>query len=106
MTPLLERPPRCAAAAPPTPAAPPPRRADIDHDFWGRPEQEKTARPAFIYDDTTPAADLMGKVAAALAASSMVFRATNATYAAELLAHAKDLWRWGNEKDGAWGPCW
>ena len=54
-----------------------------------------------MYDSTKPAADLMGKVSAALASASMVYRSVNATYAAELLAHAKDLWRWGAEEDGA-----
>jgi hypothetical protein len=92
---------RRSACCAPSDISCPPSRADIDHDFWGRPEQEKTARPAFVYDSTKPAADLMGKVSAALASASMVYRSVNATYAAELLTHAKELWRWGAEKDGA-----
>lgn len=74
--------------------------ADIDHDFWGRPEQMTTARPIYVYDSSTPAADLMGKVAAALASSSLVFRTVDPTFAANLLTHARDLYAWGAEKDG------
>jgi endoglucanase len=73
---------------------------DIDHDFWGRAEQSAGARPAFVYDASKPAPDLMGKVAAALAASSLVFRPTNATFAAKLLSTARELYAWGAEKPG------
>lgn len=73
---------------------------DIDHNYWGRPEQEKTARPAFVYDDTMGASDLLGKVAAALASCSIVWRRQNATIASDFLNHAQDLWKWGNENNG------
>jgi hypothetical protein len=46
------------------------------------------------------ASDMMGKVAAALASSALVWRPINATFSADLLAHAKDLYQWGTEKDG------
>lgn len=68
---------------------------DVDHAYWGRPEQETTARPAYVYDKSTPAADLLGAVSAALASSSQVFKADNATYAAELVQAATELYTWG-----------
>ncbi len=46
------------------------------------------------------AADMMGKVASALASAALVWRPINATFSADLLNHAKDLYQWGTEKDG------
>lgn len=46
------------------------------------------------------ASDLMGKVAAALASSSMVWRDINSTFSTELLTTAKSLYEWGTEKSG------
>jgi endoglucanase len=73
---------------------------DIDHSFWGRAEQQSGSRPAYVYDESKNASDLLGKVAAALAASSVVWRDVNATFAGQLLSHARQLWQWGDEKPG------
>ena len=46
----------------------------IDHAYWGSPEDMTMYRPAFQINETHPGSDLAGEVAAAMAASSMVFR--------------------------------
>jgi len=73
---------------------------DVDHAFWGRADQQKTARPAYVYDASMGASDMMGKVAAALASSALVWRPSNPAFSDDLLTHAKDLYQWGTEKDG------
>lgn len=50
------------------------------------------ARPAYKIDASCGGADLAGETAAAMAASSMVFRPTDAAYADKLLTHAKQLY--------------
>ncbi len=72
----------------------------IDHNFWGRPEEQSGARPAFVYTRKMGAADLFGNVAGALAASAFVLRAEDPAFAAELGAAARDLWAWAAEKPG------
>lgn len=74
--------------------------AEIDHNFWGRAEDEKGLRPAYVYNASMAASDLLGKVSAALASSALVWREINSTYSAELLKHAKELYEWGTERDG------
>jgi hypothetical protein len=60
------------------------------------------SRPAYIWNNSTRQADLLGGVSAALAAASLVFADDNATYAAALLATAKQLWAWGVNSEGAY----
>ena len=74
--------------------------ADIDHDFWGRAEDEHGARPAYVYTGSMAASDLYGKVSAALSSAALIWRNINATYSADLLKHAQELYEWGLEKDG------
>lgn len=73
---------------------------DIDHDYWGRASEQKTKRPAYIYDRSKPAADLMGKVAAALAASSLVWKNEDPGYSRLLLSRAEELWQLGHDRPG------
>src|SRR5262249_42058473 len=64
-----------------------------DHAFWGSAEvvDLKTVRPSFKIDMTCPGSDLAAETAAAMAASSIVFRPTDAAYANTLLSHARQL---------------
>jgi len=74
---------------------------NIDHAYWGRPEEQIGARPAYIYNRTMGASDLYGGVAGALASSSLVFRDNgDRAFADRLLGVAKELYQWGLEKDG------
>ena len=56
-----------------------------DHAWWGPAEVMPMARPAYKIDATCGGSDLAGETAAAMAASSMVFRPTDAAYADTLL---------------------
>ncbi|MFC7549411.1 glycoside hydrolase family 9 protein [Plantactinospora sp. GCM10030261] len=67
-------------------------KGDDDHRWWGPAEVMPMARPAYKIDASCGGADLAGETAAAMAASSMVFRPTDAAYADRLLTHARQLY--------------
>jgi endoglucanase len=66
---------------------------DADHNFWGPAEvvSLKTPRRSFKIDMSCPGSDLAAETAAAMAASSIVFRPTDPGYANTLLTHARQL---------------
>lgn len=61
----------------------------LDHQCWMRPENMKTVRTVLKIDENTPGTEIAAETAAAMAASSIVFRHTNRTYARSLLNKAK-----------------
>jgi len=74
---------------------------NIDHAYWGRPEEQGGPRPAYIYNRTMGASDLYGGVAGALASANLVFRDNNDyAFAKKLLPVAEELYKWGREKEG------
>lgn len=76
-----------------------------DHAFWGPPEVMQMARPSYRIDTSCPGSDLAGETAAAMAASSMVFQSTDASYAATLLNHAKQLYSFADNFRGKYDAC-
>ena len=64
---------------------------DSDHACWMRPEDMTTPRTSFKIDDQHPGSDFAGETAAALAAASIAFRASDASYSNQLLHHAKQV---------------
>jgi endoglucanase len=74
----------------------------IDHNFWGRAEEQNTRRPAYIYKrDSMPASDLYGSVSAALAQASVVFgKEGDPAFARDCLNGALELFKWGDGKPG------
>uniref|UniRef100_A0A1D1ZW54 Endoglucanase n=1 Tax=Auxenochlorella protothecoides TaxID=3075 RepID=A0A1D1ZW54_AUXPR len=78
---------------------------DIDHDYWGRPEEQRGSRPAFRWTLATPASDLLGSVAAALAASHLLLKGRDEKMAAELLRHAEELYAWAKEVQGKYNAA-
>nr|AMH40371.1 glycoside hydrolase family 9 [Medauroidea extradentata] len=72
----------------------------IDHQTWGRPEDMTEIRPAYTINVTNPGSDLAAETAAALAASYLVFKDVNATYANILLEHAKTLYNFAYKYRG------
>jgi hypothetical protein len=64
----------------------------LDHNYWGRPEDMKMARPAWSLWSTNPGSDLAAETAAAFAAGYLLFRDTDSTYAFRLLDHARRLY--------------
>jgi endoglucanase len=76
-----------------------------DHAFWGPPEVLPMARPAYRIDASCGGSDLAGETAAALAASSMVFRPTDSTYANTLLTHARQLYTFADTVRRKYSDC-
>ncbi|CAL8072396.1 unnamed protein product [Orchesella dallaii] len=69
--------------------------AQIDHNYWGRPEDWPTdeIRPTIRATTSRPASEVAAEQAAAMAAASVVYRDDGDTaYAATLLQHARDLY--------------
>ncbi|MDP4179919.1 MAG: glycoside hydrolase family 9 protein [Bacillota bacterium] len=64
---------------------------NADHKWWGPAECMQMARPAVKVDSANPGSAVVGEAAAALAAASAIFKATDPTYAALCLKHAKEL---------------
>ena len=50
---------------------------NADHSFWGRPEDMTMARPALLFDEANGGTEVVAETAAAMAASSIVFRPTS-----------------------------
>src|SRR6185312_5996494 len=76
-----------------------------DHAFWGPPEVMQMARPSYKIDASCPGSDLAGETAAAMAASSIVFQASNPSYASTLLTHAKQLYTFADTYRGKYSDC-
>ncbi|KAJ8476759.1 hypothetical protein OPV22_020486 [Ensete ventricosum] len=62
-----------------------------DHDCWQRPEDMSTPRPSYKIDSSHPGSDVAAESAAALAAASIAFKASDPKYSGTLLTHAKQL---------------
>jgi endoglucanase len=73
---------------------------DLDHAWWGRPEDMTMARPAYSITTSKPGSDLAGETAAALAAASILFKTSNSGYSASLLTHARQLFTFADKYRG------
>ncbi|KAK7588147.1 hypothetical protein V9T40_005392 [Parthenolecanium corni] len=72
----------------------------LDHGYWGRPEEMNMSRPAYKIDAQHPGSDLAGEVAAALAATSLVFEDISPEYASLCLKHAKQMYKFATRYRG------
>jgi len=77
-------------------------RGDLDHAFWGPPEAMQMQRPAFRIDAQHPGSELAGEAAAALAASSILFRESDPDYADLCLRHARELFAFADRYRGTY----
>lgn len=77
-------------------------RGDLDHAFWGPPEEMRMERPAFSVDPEHPGSDLTGEAAAALAATAILFREADPEYAARCLEHARALFAFADRFRGVY----
>lgn len=68
----------------------------LDHSYWGRPEDMQMARPAYKITQSKPGSDLAGETAAALAAASLLFQQSDSNYSATCLQHARQLYTFAN----------
>ncbi|ROT77623.1 Endoglucanase E-4 [Penaeus vannamei] len=72
----------------------------LDHAFWGRPEDMTMDRPAYKITEANPGSDLVAETSAALAAASILFKDSNPAYSAECLQHSRELYDFANNFRG------
>jgi hypothetical protein len=77
----------------------------VDHKWWGSPEVFPNPRPAFKIDAQHPGSELAAEIAAALASSSILFRGTDASYADNLLNHAKAIYDFADRYRGLYSDA-
>ncbi len=78
---------------------------NLDHAWWGSAEKMKMQRPSYKIDASCPGSDLAGETAAAMAASSIVFKKADANYSSQLLRHAKELYDFADNYRGKYSDC-
>ncbi|KAG0451937.1 hypothetical protein HPP92_025948 [Vanilla planifolia] len=77
-----------------------------DHNCWVRPENMNTPRTLYKIDQNTPGTEIAAETAAAMAASSIVFRKIDRPYARRLLNKAKLLFEFARNYKGTYdGEC-
>lgn len=77
-----------------------------DHQCWVRPENMRTPRTVLQIDENTPGTEIAAETAAAMAASSIVFRSFDHAYARRLLNKAKLLFVFAKSHKGTFdGEC-
>ncbi|RCH94201.1 hypothetical protein CU098_009712 [Rhizopus stolonifer] len=81
---------------------------DVDFNYWGPPEEFEEWVPtglphkaAYISPDN-PSSEIIGEYSAALAATAISWRKHNATYADELINHAKRLYKFATDHPGSY----
>jgi hypothetical protein len=62
---------------------------NLDHQCWVRPENMKSPRTLYEINEKTPGTEIAAETAAAMAASSIVFRGQDKKYSRSLLNKAK-----------------
>ncbi|XP_072977130.1 endoglucanase 24-like [Typha angustifolia] len=75
---------------------------DIDHKCWERPELMAEKRPVTQINKTVPGTEVAAETAAALAASSLVFKPINTSYSDVLLQHAQQLFTFADAYRGSY----
>lgn len=73
-----------------------------DHNCWERPEDMDTARTVYTVSTEKPGSEVAGETAAALAASSIVFRPTDPGYSRRLLENAMRAFEFADSYRGAY----
>jgi len=80
-------------------------KGDDDHKWWGPAEVMPMARPAYKIDAGCGGTELAAETAAAMAASSIVFRPTDPGYADTLLTHARQLYTFADTVRRTYHEC-
>ena len=74
---------------------------ELDHAYWGRPEDMNMPRPSFRINSDAPGSDLAGETAAALAAASIYYENIGeADKASDCLQHARELFEFADNFRG------
>ncbi|CAO3693502.1 hypothetical protein G6F70_006247 [Rhizopus microsporus] len=81
---------------------------DVDFNYWGPPEEYEEWVPTGLPHKATyitpdnPSSEIAGEYSAALAAVSVAWKKYNATYADNLIDHAKRLYKFASENLGSY----
>ncbi|PWA74230.1 glycosyl hydrolase 9A4 [Artemisia annua] len=79
---------------------------NADHKCWMKPEDMKTPRTVLEINQNRPGTEVAAETAAALAASSIVFRNVDKPYSEKLLDAAKKLFQFAEDYKGTFdGAC-
>lgn len=73
-----------------------------DHNCWERPEDMDTPRMAYAVSKIYPGSEVSAETAAALAASSMVFKRTDVKYSKLLLQRAIEVFEFADKYQGSY----
>uniref|UniRef100_A0A2N9HR71 cellulase n=1 Tax=Fagus sylvatica TaxID=28930 RepID=A0A2N9HR71_FAGSY len=73
-----------------------------DHNCWERPEDMDTPRTPYAVSKKFPGSEVSAEIAAALAASSMVFRSFDLEYSARLLKRARMVFEFADQYRGSY----
>jgi endoglucanase len=71
-----------------------------DHYWWGPPEKMTMERPSQKVTTSKPGSEVAAETAAFLAAASMVFKSTDASYSQKLLSHSRQLFDFADRYRG------
>lgn len=80
-------------------------QGSTDHSWWGPVEVYPLAAPSFKISASCGGSDVAAETAAALASASMVFKASDAAYATQLLTHAKQLYTFADTVRAKYSDC-
>ncbi len=72
----------------------------LDHSYWGPPETMTMSRPSYAVTASKPGSEVAAEAAAAMASSSMLFRAGDPAYADTLISHARKLFAFADTYRG------
>lgn len=75
---------------------------NMDHKCWERPEDMDTPRNVYKVSAQNPGSDVAAETAAALAASSIVFRDSDPTYSSKLLQAAIEVFNFADRYRGSY----
>ncbi|KDP22411.1 hypothetical protein JCGZ_26242 [Jatropha curcas] len=73
-----------------------------DHNCWERPEDMDTLRTTYVVNRTHPGSEVSAETAAALAASSLVFKTRDSAYSNILLQRAFSVFDFANTYQGSY----
>ncbi|KAL5728183.1 cellulase [Ranunculus cassubicifolius] len=73
-----------------------------DHNCWQRPEDMDTPRTPYAVTKDHPGSEVSAEIAAALAASSIVFRASDISYSNSLLRRAISVFNFADKYQGSY----
>ncbi|XP_028756044.1 endoglucanase 1-like [Neltuma alba] len=76
--------------------------ANTDHKCWQRPEDMDTPRDVYMVNPQSPGSDVAAETAAALAASSLVFKQSDPAYSSKLLQAAIQVFDFAERYRGSY----